>query len=68
MPADRLAMSAGPGEVPASGHTDPPCVVEMLSITKTFLDVTANRDVNFSLREGKSALFSARTAQGRPRS
>ena len=53
MPADRHAMSAGTEEAPASGHTAPPCVVEMRSITKTFLDVTANSNVTFSLREGE---------------
>ena len=53
MPADSHAMSAGTEEAPASGHTAPPCVVEMRSITKTFLDVTANSNVTFSLREGE---------------
>ncbi len=37
---------------PSDGRNSP-FVVEMCSIRKTFLDVTASSDVNFTLREGE---------------
>ncbi len=50
--AELCEKKTPPAGSPSDGRNSP-FVVEMCSIRKTFLDVTASSDVNFTLREGE---------------
>lgn len=53
MPTDKTGVTSMGTTDPALPGSLSPCAVEMRSIRKKFLDVVANYDVDFTLREGE---------------